>query len=74
MHLPGMYHRLHPGKHKSKAEGDIQIQGPLTRLGSVAMFRHPTRINISYKLNVSVCHRRSEIMFKNSPGNKGHRR
>jgi len=32
-----MYYRLYLGKHESKAGGHIQTQGPLTRLGSIAI-------------------------------------
>jgi len=30
---------------------------PFSRLGSIAMFWNPTRINMSYKLNAKICHR-----------------
>lgn len=36
------------------------------------MLWHSTRINVLYKLNVNVCHKRHEIAFKNNSGNKIH--
>ena len=53
-----MYYRLYLGlgKHENKAEGDIQIQDILIKLGSIAVFSYPTRKNMSYKLNVNICH------------------
>lgn len=39
------------------------------RLGLIAMFQHPTRINMSYKLNANVCCGRHEITSQNNPGN-----
>lgn len=45
------YYTLYLGKHKSKAERYTQIQGTLSRLGSIAIFQHTTRTNMSYKLS-----------------------
>lgn len=36
-------------------------QGTLTRLGSVAMCWHPTKRNMSYKLNAHFCYRRHDL-------------
>ena len=47
---------------------------PFTRLGSTAMFWHPTKINTFHRLNANVCHRRPEIIPKNNSGNKMHLR
>lgn len=59
---------------RAKAEGHIQILSTLTRLGSIALFWHPTRTNIFYKRNVSVCHRKHRITSKSKSGDKVHLR
>jgi hypothetical protein len=63
-------HWLYLGQHENKAEGHNHIQGLLSRFGPIAMFSYPTRINMSYKLNINVCHRRHKTMPKNNSRNK----
>jgi aspartate carbamoyltransferase catalytic subunit len=66
------WERIKKKKQKSKAEGDHQLQGTLTRLDSTVVFCHPTRINKTYKLNLNVSHRRHKITCYNNQGNKMH--
>lgn len=47
---------------------------PFSRLGSVAMLWHPTRINSSYEWNVNVHQSRCEITSKNNLRDKMHLR
>lgn len=50
-------------------------QRPYSDLGNTDKIGwHPTRVNMSYKLNVNVKHRRRKITSKNKPGNKRHLR
>lgn len=68
--MPGIFYRLYLGTHKSKTEGYSQIHSTLTTLGSIALLLHPSRLNMSYNLNVNVCKKRHKIVFKNNPGKK----
>lgn len=47
-----------------------QIHDTFTDQLDLAMIQQPTRINMSYELNINICHRRHKIMSKNNPGDK----
>lgn len=54
------------GKERKQSRMPYQIDDTVTDQLGLAMIQQPTRINMAYKLNINICHRRHKIMSKSN--------